>query len=190
MTCIVGMAHEGSVIIGADSAGADGWLNRRIRSDRKVFTNGHLIFGFTSSFRMGQLLQFELTPPPVIEGQAPYEYAVKALVPAIRRTLREGGWIKTERGHDEGGLFLVGFRGHLFRIDGDFQVGESTEAYESVGCGDCYAMGAMHAAHALAPKDRLLAGLEAAAKFSAGVAGPFNFVEILPARTGASAAPA
>jgi ATP-dependent protease HslVU (ClpYQ) peptidase subunit len=178
MTCIVGIAHDGKVTIGADSAGADGWLNRRIRSDRKVFTNGHLILGFTSSFRMGQLLQFELTPPPVLEGQAPYEYAVKALVPSIRATLKGGGWLETESGRERGGVFLVGFRGHLFRIDGDFQVGESTEAYEAVGCGDCYAMGAMHALPNAAPRERLQAGLDAAASFSAGVAGPFHFVEL------------
>lgn len=178
MTCIVGIAHEGKVILGADSAGTNGWLDRRIRADRKVFQNGELVFGFTSSFRMGQLLQFELTAPPVLEGQEPYQYAVKALVPAIRATLRAGGWIKTENGRDEGGSFLVGFRGHLFRIGDDFQVGESTENYEAVGCGDSYAMGAMHAASQLPPKERLTAGLEAAAKFSAGVAGPFNFVEI------------
>jgi ATP-dependent protease HslVU (ClpYQ) peptidase subunit len=178
MTCIVGIAHEGKVILGADSAGVNGWLDRRIRGDRKVFTNGHLVFGFTSSFRMGQLLEHALTPPPVQEGQEPYAYAVKSLIPAIRETMRAGGWMKTENGRDEGGVFLVGFRGHLFSIHGDFQVGESIERYEAVGCGDAYAMGAMHAARDLPPKERLTAGLEAAAKFSAGVAGPFHFVDI------------
>jgi ATP-dependent protease HslVU (ClpYQ) peptidase subunit len=177
MTCIVGIAQGGKVYIGADSAGSDGW-NVRIRADRKVFKNGELIFGFTSSFRMGQLLQFNLTPPPIHEGQDAYKYAVTQLVPAIRDTLRFGGYMKTTEGRETGGTFLVGFRGHLFRIDGDFQVGESRECYESVGCGDCYAMGAMHAQAALPPIERLKAGLEAAATFSVGVAAPFNFIEL------------
>lgn len=176
MTCIVGIAHKGQVILGADSAGADGWLNRRIRTDRKIFINSGIVFGFTTSFRMGQLLQHELTPPPVLEGQEPYQYAVKQLVPAIRTTLRAGGWLKNKDGREEGGTFLVGFRGHLFSIHDDLQVGESTACFEAVGCGDAYAMGAMHAASHLPPKDRLLAGLEAAASFSAGVAGPFHFI--------------
>jgi ATP-dependent protease HslVU (ClpYQ) peptidase subunit len=179
MTCIVGIAKYGRVILGADSAGVGG-LDRRIRSDRKVFKSGELIFGFTSSFRMGQLLQFDLGPPPIHEGQEPYEYAVKQLVPAIRNTLRNGGYTKTDSGREEGGAFLVGFRGRLFTIHSDFQVAESRECYESVGCGDAYAMGAMHARHDLAPMDRLKAGLEAAAAFSAGVAAPFNFVELEP----------
>lgn len=180
MTCIVGIAHEGRVIIGADSAAGDWALNRRIRSDRKIFRNGELIFGFTTSFRMGQLLQFALTPPPIHEGQPAYEYAVKSLIPAIRSTFREGGFLRVKDNREEGGSFLVGFRGHLFAIYDDFQVGESTELYEAVGCGDCYAMGAMHAAAHKPPRERLEAGLLAAAKFSAGVSGPFHYLELEP----------
>lgn len=179
MTCIVGIAKDGRVILGADSAGVGGW-DRRIRADRKVFKNGELIFGFTSSFRMGQLLQFNLTAPPIHEGHEPYEYAVKQLVPAIRDTLRGGGYTKTDNGREEGGAFLVGFRGRLFAVHNDFQVAESRECYESVGCGCDLAMGAMHALPELEPMKRLEAGLQAAAYFSAGVAGPFNFVELEP----------
>lgn len=204
MTCIVGVAFDGRVMLGADSAAGDWRLNQRIRKDRKVFKNGELIFGFTSSFRMGQLLQYVLTPPAIVEKQEPYEYAVKALIPAIRTTLRDGGYTSTENGRESGGMFLVGFRGHLFYIDSDFQVGESTEAFEACGCGDSYAMGAMYEAYRRLPlearvgdvmsvgpkqlaelrgafhKSVLTAGLEAATRFSAGVAPPFNFVEIGP----------
>lgn len=177
MTCIVGIAHNGTVTLGADSAGTAGY-DRTIRKDRKVFTNGNLIFGFTSSFRMGQLLEFNLTPPPINEGQDPYNYAVRLLIPAIRDTLRLGGWLHTSNGRDEGGVFLVGYRGRLFRIDSDFQVGESVAGVESVGCGEAYALGAMHALPDAEPKVRLQAGLDAAATFSAGVAAPFHFVTL------------
>jgi ATP-dependent protease HslVU (ClpYQ) peptidase subunit len=183
MTCIVGIAHEGKVILGADSAGVGG-LDLRIRRDRKVFRNGELILGGTTSFRMLQLLEFGLVPPPIIEGQEPYAYAVKSLVPAIRTTLRDGGFIKTDNGREEGGSFLVGFRGHLFAIYNDFQVAESVENVEAIGCGEGYAMGAMHAARGMAPIERLRAGLEAAATFSAGVAAPFHFLEIPEAPRG------
>lgn len=193
MTCIVGIAHEGKVILGADSAGTGGW-DQRIRRDRKVFKNGELIFGFTSSFRMGQLLEFALSPPPILEGQEPYAYAVKALVPAVRQCFKDGGWSSTKDGREEGGFFLVGFRGHLFTIQSDFQVAEDIDGFAAVGCGDAYAMGAMDVATkqwqagatswAITANSTdvmrgvLTAGLEAAAKFSAGVAGPFHFVEL------------
>jgi ATP-dependent protease HslVU (ClpYQ) peptidase subunit len=180
MTCIVGIAHEGKVILGADSAGTGGY-DQRIRRDRKVFKNGELIFGFTSSFRMGQLLEFALSPPPIIEGQDAYAYAVKALVPAIRDALKIGGWAKVRDGQEEGGVFLVGFRGRLFTVHSDYQVGEDVGALAAVGCGDAYALGAMHALPDADPMTRLQAGLDAAATFSAGVSGPFHFVE-LPSR--------
>ncbi len=180
MTCIVGVAHAGMVILGADSAGTGGY-DQRIRRDRKVFKNGELIFGFTSSFRMGQLLQFALSPPLISEGQEPYDYAVKALIPAIRDTLKAGGYAKMDNGRESGGVFLVGFRGHLFTVYDDYQVGEDLGALAAVGCGDAYALGAMHALPDADPMVRLQAGLDAAATFSAGVSGPFHFVE-LPAR--------
>lgn len=197
MTCIVGIAVNGAVIIGADSMAGDGHWNRRVRADRKVFKNGELIFGFTTSFRMGQLLEHSLTPPPIQEGMEPYAYAVKLLIPEIRNTLRAGGFMKTENGVESGGNFLVGFRGSLFEVDHDFQVAQSTEHFEAVGCGAQYAMGAMHVAYDIGFRSRqtpgearasdvdvaravLAQGLEAAARFSAGVAGPFHFVQLDP----------
>lgn len=177
MTCIVGIAHEGKIILGADSAGVGG-LDLRIRKDRKVFLNGELILGGTSSFRMLQLLQFNLTPPPIIEGQEPFAYAVKALVPEIRSTLKTGGYATVVNGRDEGGIFIVGFRGCLFTVHSDFQVAECIDDITAVGCGEGYAMGAMHALAGADPMVRLQAGLDAAATFSAGVSGPFHFVEL------------
>lgn len=180
MTCIVGIATEGKIILGADSAGVSG-LDMRIRKDRKVFLNGELIIGGTSSFRMLQLLQFNLTPPAIVEGQEPYAYAVRALVPAIRDTLKSGGYAITNSGREEGGVFIVGFRGCLFTIHSDFQVAECIDDITAVGCGEGYAMGAMHALSQADPMTRLQAGLNAAAAFSAGVCAPFHFVE-LPGR--------
>lgn len=176
MTCIVGIVAGDKVILGADSAGVSG-LDRRIRRDPKVFASGQIVMGFTSSFRMGQLLQYDLSPPPFHEELDPFQYAVRSLVPAIRRVLKDGGYAKTESGREEGGSFLVGFRGRLFTIHSDFQVGEDVGEVAAVGCGESYALGAMHALSAAKPMRRLQAGLDAAAAFSAGVAAPFNFVE-------------
>lgn len=178
MTCIVGMAKGGRVILGADSAGVGGAYNKHIRRDRKVFRNGELIFGFTSSFRMGQLLEFNLSPPPINEGQEAYNYAVKALIPAIRQTLKDGGYTKTVDGQECGGTFIIGFRGRLFTIYDDYQVAETIGDVAAVGCGEAYALGAMHALPDAAPMERLVAGLNAAVAYSAGVAPPFHFIEI------------
>lgn len=59
MTCIIGLIKNKKVYIGGDSAGVDG-LNITIRKDSKVFKINKFIIGYTSSFRMGQLLRFKL----------------------------------------------------------------------------------------------------------------------------------
>jgi hypothetical protein len=55
MTCIVGLRQGGKVFIGGDSAGISGW-DVTVRADPKVFLSGPYAMGFTSSFRLGQLL--------------------------------------------------------------------------------------------------------------------------------------
>ena len=87
MTCIVGLVHGDSVYLGGDSAGVD-WYSLTVRADPKVFVNRGFAMGFTTSFRMGQLLRFKFVPPPVPEGKDPYEYMVTDFVEGVRTCLR------------------------------------------------------------------------------------------------------
>ena len=56
MTCIAGLVHDETVYLAGDSAGTSGW-NLTVRADPKVFANDSYVMGFTTSFRMGQLLR-------------------------------------------------------------------------------------------------------------------------------------
>ena len=62
MTCIAAITEKGKVYMGGDSAGVSGY-DITIRADEKVFKNGQCVFGFTSSFRMGQLLCYKFKVP-------------------------------------------------------------------------------------------------------------------------------
>jgi ATP-dependent protease HslVU (ClpYQ) peptidase subunit len=179
MTCIVGLAHEGRVYIGADSAGVGG-LDMMVRADRKVFRNGAFIMGFTSSFRMGQLLWVKLSPPHRHPDVEVWRYMVGDFAEAVRTCLKTGGFTKTDNGVESGGNFLVGFEGRLFNIGGDFQVGERVDGFDAAGCGESYALGSLAETGGLAPRERVLRALAAAERFSAGVRGPF-FIEELAA---------
>ena len=66
MTCIVGIAHNGKVTIGGDSAGTNNWSQQTIRRDPKVFPLGEFIFGCTEfvSIDPGIALLFRITSPP------------------------------------------------------------------------------------------------------------------------------
>lgn len=174
MTCIVGIAKDGKVFIGGDSAGVAG-LDITVREDRKVFKNQSFIMGFTSSFRMGQLLRYSFTPPVRHPDEDIMQYMVTKFINAVRDCLKTGGYASKDSEVENGGVFLVGYEGRLFYIDSDYQVGESACGYEAVGCGDAYAKGALFASSELSPDERLKTALKAASMHSAGVCGPFHF---------------
>jgi len=172
MTCIIGLKYEGEIYIGGDSAGVSG-LALTVRADPKVFVKGDFIMGFTSSFRMGELLQFTLEIPKHHREVDTYEYMVTLFVDAVRECLKAGGYAKKDKEAEEAGTFLVGHLGRLFCIHDDYQVSESLYNFESVGCGHDIAKGAMFVSDGVSPKDRIMKALEAAEGFSAGVRRPF-----------------
>lgn len=179
MTCIAGLVHEGKVYIGGDSAGVAGYY-LTVRADAKVFRNGPFLMGFTSSFRMGQLLHYKLRVPAHHPDTDIYEYMVTTFIDTVRQCLRDGGYATNDKGEESGGTFLVGYRGRLFEINSDYQVGEALDGYAAVGCGGEVAQGVMFATigdyHS--PEDRIRLALEAAERHSVGVRRPFR-IEVL-----------
>jgi ATP-dependent protease HslVU (ClpYQ) peptidase subunit len=175
MTCIVGLVHDGDVYIGGDSAGVAG-LSITIRADEKVFGNGPFIMGFTTSFRMGQLLRYKLAPPAQTVHQGDMEYMVTSFIDSCRQCFAGNGF--GDKDASVGGNFLVGYKGKLYNIEGDYQVGIPKLNYDAVGCGSDLALGALFATEGLSPEERINAALAAASTFSAGVAPPFTILKL------------
>ena len=173
MTCIVGLLDNNNVYMGGDSAGIGGY-SLQIRKDEKVFINGEFIFGFTSSFRMGQLLRYSLVPPKRYPDIDVYSFMVKDFIDAVRKCLKDGGYAKKDKEEESGGTFLVGYQGRLFEIDNDYQVAEVLQNYASCGCGLDLALGSLYSTEDKKPEERVTMALQAAEKFSAGVRSPFN----------------
>ena len=174
MTCIAGLAEDGTVWLAGDSAGIAGW-DLTVRADPKVFVNGPYVMGFTSSFRLGQLLRYSFSPP-VPETDDLHGFMCTAWVDALRSCLKDGGYASKDKEQEEGGVFLAGVAGRLFLICADYQVGEAADGYQACGCGDQAALGALHATAGmrLPPAERLRKAMGAAERLSAGVRGPFT----------------
>lgn len=178
MTCIAGIVEaDGTVRMAGDSLGVAS-LDVMVRKDPKVFRRGEMLFGFTSSYRMGQLLMYKLEMPmhpPEIDA---YEYMVKYFVESARKCLKDGGLTKISDNVDEAGTFMVGYRSRLFVIHNDFQVEEAAVPFASVGCGSSYALGALNVAYLLGNLNAkgLALAMETAETFSGGVRAPFNYV--------------
>lgn len=182
MTCIVGLEKGNTVWMGGDSAGTASNMHQRIRGDKKVFIKGEFIFGFCGSFRMGQLLQYNLVIPEHKAGQKDFEYLVNDFVSAVKLCLSEG---KEPAAKKEGasdsfeGAFLIGYRGHLYGIQGDYQVSKPVLGFDSTGSGADIAIGAMHAStKTWSPKKRLIQALEASALNNAAVRPPFTIMRL------------
>lgn len=177
MTCIVAISDGNTVWMGADSAGSNGYT-LQIRKDPKIYEVGEFLFGFTSSFRMGQILGHKFNPPSHPEEMSNYGYMVGLFIDALRGTLKDLGYARNISGEDHGGVFLVGYRGDIFRIESDYQVAQSIHSYNSVGCGEDIAFGALYALNniEIKPSKKLKLALSAAESFSAGVRGPFSIV--------------
>jgi len=172
VTCIVGLVDRGAVWIGADSAGVAGY-ELTVLADQKVFVRGPFVMGYTTSFRMGQLLEHSLEVPRHPADQDDREYMATAFVNAIRKCLKDGGWAEEDKKREEGGCFLVGYRGRLFVVQGDYSVLEAADGLNAVGCGAQIAVGALHATRGRSARRRVEIALEAAERWNAGVRGPF-----------------
>lgn len=193
MTCVVGIVRDGAVYLGADSTASDGWSSQP-RRDLKLFrlrataADPWLAIGFTTSYRMGQVLRYSLpildllaTVTPDVAGDRAHEWAVREFVPAARKTLKDAGYVKVEHARETSGNFLLALGAHLFEVESDWQVGWPARVYSAVGCGAKYAEGALHAltgggsSHSTGYLMR--AALRAAEHHSAGVGGPFTYVD-------------
>ncbi|MBN8493218.1 MAG: hypothetical protein J0M00_17560 [Burkholderiales bacterium] len=173
MTCIAALVADGTVWMGADAAGVSGWA-LRVRNDPKLYRVGDLLMGYTSSFRMGQLLGYRFQPPEHPADWAIDRYMRTAFVDSLRECFKAGGYARTTEGAEQAGDFLVGYRGRLFHVASDYQVGECAEGFDAVGCGADLAMGALYATRGAAPQQRITVALQAAEAFNIGVRGPFH----------------
>ncbi len=173
MTCVVGLVDKGTVYIGVDAAAVQGWTRRASRVP-KVFRRGPFLIGYTTSFRMGQLLEHHLTVPEQAHDQDDMAFMVAVFIERVRTLLKEKGFSKVEQNTEKGGQFLVGYRGRLYTVESDFQVGEQSDGYDVIGGGGDFALGAMRALEHLPPVKRVRQALQIAAHFNMGVCGPFS----------------
>ena len=181
MTCIVGLEHGGKVWMGGDSAGVHlPTLSLVIRGDPKVFQKSEMLFGFTSSFRMGQLLQHSLVIPPHLEGRDVHAYLCSDFIDAVRQCFQVGGFLSRTESGESGGIFLIGYQKKAFTVYKNFQVSTVACGYNACGSGRDLALGSLHSTADLVedPERRVRMALEAAAHFSAGVAPPFTILSM------------
>ena len=177
MTCIVGLAHENTVWIGGDSAVtyAEGVVRH---PGGKVFARGEFVLGCAGMVRGAEIVRHCFDPPP-IAGRDLDCYMNTAFVGALRRLFCEHGFLTYNQGQERTETtMLVGVRGRLYGVSGNFNVYADTHPWLAVGDGGPQALGALYTTRCLPldPEARLRLALEAAAYYTKAVRPPFTIL--------------
>ena len=181
MTCIVGLIDKKTktTYIGGDSLGSCDSF-KVVRKDKKVFklkNSNNVCLGFTSSFRMGDILRYNtnLTKP---EDVINHENLVVNFVPKLIEEFSKFGYQKTSSNVISGGTFLIAQKDKLFKIDCDYQVAESDDLYDATGSGQTAALASLFTTSKMdiTPIERIRLALQAATKWIPSVAPPFYII--------------
>lgn len=175
MTCIVGIAENGIVYLGGDSASSTPDGESFLPTRPKVFLKGELVIGVSGSGRVNNLIRHKLSVPPITAD--PEHYLAVDFVDALKAMLKEDGRKDDELMDDS--FLLIGLRGRLFVIDSTFQVSEMMRKYDAIGSGAPVALGALYATSwgDNPPLVRLRMALDGAQEHNAFVRAPFVFVQ-------------
>jgi len=189
MTCIVALSVGNKVILGGDSAASDEKTGLILQTtDSKVFKVGQFGIGFVDSFRMGQILQYNWTPP-IYKPTAAFKNLDKFMrtkfVQSVKETFQEHGYGKfgnnAPEDGDEGGIIIIAVQntGRIFVMDVDFHISEVDVQYLAEGSGQQVALGSLFSTTFVkTPRKRVRIALEAASKFMMSVRGPFTIIEV------------
>jgi len=180
MTCIVAKVQDGRVWMAGDQEGSDSFRYKEYPNNPKVFWNEDFMIGYTSSYRMAQILQYSWEPPSRIEGVSDDKYLYKSVIDSIKKCFEDNGF-----GHKDGtefssGNFLLGWKGRLFEFEGNLQILEHLD-FASVGCGCYHAYAAMKAMYKFevykdSPQDFLAEALDIASDCVSGVGKTYTVI--------------
>ena len=176
MTCIVGLKHDGKVYIGADSVGSDGYTNTLMKSPKVFVLPNGMVIGYTTSFRFGQLLEYNLGNKLADAGggESDMQYMVTVFVEEVRNVLKDGGFSTINNNVEEGGNLLVAYNGNLYELHTDFCILEYLSDWAACGSGATYAYGAFYATQGQDPVSRVRMALKAGMYYSPSVQSPFH----------------
>lgn len=184
MTCIIGFADKDVTWLVGDSMSYTENNNGYPCKASKVFKikDKPILIGYTTSFRMGQLLEFhpELFPDLHRDKQEyDREYLVTKVIPNLLKLYKDSGWdIKAEEGERGGGTFLVGVPNHVYLVQSDFSVLEAISNYDACGCGIYSAKASVATAiknGVTDIKEILKTAMEVTTQYSPGVQPPFHY---------------
>lgn len=180
MTCIAayvddrGVGHMASDSLGTSRVGVNQYKNW------KMFVKGDMLIGYTSSYRMGQLLEYSLDlPKRDVSAQSIQQYMCTDFIEEVRGLLKSHGFTRINANEEEIGTFLVVVDGSIFKVGSDLSVLEFQDPFGACGSGANHAIAAMAAMHAhtkLEPRQIVKESVGIASKYVSTVGGDVRYM--------------
>lgn len=180
MTCIIGLKCDGDVYIGGDSLASDSNGFCSTYKDPKVFYKRDFVFGYSGSYRVGQIIQYDFDIPIHPHELSDMGYLVGVFIPALQLKLEER---KATHNSDQGleaadnSSLLIAYKKEIYCLHSDFQLENNVDNIVSIGCGSTIALGCMYALEDMSPINRINKSLEIVSKLNIGVKGPFTVLK-------------
>ena len=185
MTCIAAAIQDGTVWVGGDALGSSNGFHGALAHPkvfRKDGAGSPMLLGIAGSARVAQVLQYVFTVPEHrTDRKDASEYFCTTFVDEMRKVFKDAGLDKKHDGQDASdGHVLIGYRGHLYTIYGDYQATEWATPYAAIGAGEEYAFGSLHTSADVDwdAEERVRRALEAASHFSPWVGPPFTILSL------------
>lgn len=144
MTCCIGYKTNKMLCFASDTQGSNE-DTKETRLDPKIFKLNDMLIATCGSFRMRDVLMYELDIPKLKINEDIDKYVRTTVINGIRNLFIEKNiCVKNdETDFASPGDILLGIQNKIYKIESDFQVGETDKAYVAIGCGAREAMGAM-----------------------------------------------
>lgn len=136
MTCIVGLECSDGAVIAGDFCGSNGFTYHTMIPS-KVFKHSQMLFGYTSTFRFGQIIEHILddnTLYPPTEPEQTYRWLVKTFVPKIRQVFKD-----EEYRLGDGCNAVLVINGQVWELQNDLSVLRNDVGLTVVGSGEYHA---------------------------------------------------
>lgn len=174
MTCVVGWIEKKqkvtAVTMGADGQTTSGYSKHN--GYDKLFENGDFLMGGTGAVHATELLKHVWKPPDRKVGQTDAEYLHKEVVPSIRKLFKDNGHATVNNNRENiTEKIMIAYNAAIYVMHQDYCLMKSIRPFESIGCGDEYALGACHILYKDkgGVEEKIRRAILAADEFSTGV---------------------
>ncbi len=149
----------------------------------KVFRDGEFVCAFSGLLRAGQVVRYVFDAPPMphaSDERGMDRYMAGTWASGLRETMLAEG-VQGQQAETSDFELLVGVRGRLYVVEGDYAVWRCARRYHAAGSGAEFALGAIHALRSgrpkLTPTAIIQCAIASACEHANTVRGPVTVVE-------------